>query len=147
VLDEYTLNSDDTYQVPAGTSVATGATSAAIETNPFFDLPYAYAIGVSSEGTSTVISPYKIGSSGALTAAATTSLDGIVSVLPLTLGSSSNPPLLYTVTSGNSGFTSVEFLPINADGSIGATPSGGPLSLTAEPEVFLHYSGVTPIVY
>jgi hypothetical protein len=147
VLDEYTLNSNDTYQVPAGTSVATGATSEAIETSPFSDLSYAYAIGVSLDGTSTLISPYSIGGNGALTAAATTTLNGTVSVLPLTLGTFTNPPLLYTLTTASGDFTSVEFFPINADGSLGATPSGGPLSITAEPEVFLHYSGVTPILY
>jgi hypothetical protein len=42
---------------------------------------------------------------------------------------------------------SVEFLPINSDGSLGSTPSGGPLIITMEPEVYLHYAGVTPIKY
>jgi hypothetical protein len=148
VIDEYTLNANGTFETPAGATVATGAAAAFIATNPFAQLPYAYAASPSSDGSSTLISPYKIGASGALTAAANTTLSGTASLLPLTFGSPSNPPFLYVISSDSMGNpTSVEFLSINSDASIESTPAGGPLSITAQPELFLHYSGAQPIVF
>jgi hypothetical protein len=147
VIDEYTLNSDDTYQTPAGDSVATGAASGSVVTDPFYTLPFGYTESESSETGSTLVSAYQIASSGALTAEGSVTLNGLNGVLPLTFGSLTNPPFLYVVASGTSGVTSVELLPIGSDGSIGTTPSGGPLTVTQEPEVYLHYSGLTPFVY
>jgi hypothetical protein len=66
---------------------------------------------------------------GALTAGATTTLSGTAKVLPLTFGSLSTPPFLYVITNDSMGNpTSVEFLPIHSDASLGSTPAGGPLS-------------------
>jgi hypothetical protein len=54
---------------------------------------------------------------------------------------------LYVVQSGSLGVESLEPPPINSDSTLGSTPSGGPLNVTQEPEIFLHYTGVNPITY
>ena len=146
VINEFTVNSDGTYQNMPGNMVATGAAAVDISTDPFYNLPFAYTASVAADESSTLVSSYSIGSDGSLTAKGSVTLDGSDSVFPITFGSATNPPFLYVITSGAMGLTSVELLPINADGSLGS-PSGGPLSISQEPEIYLHYSGLNPIVY